>query len=68
MCFMPLCLTGASSMRDPLQVLPMQIGMDLIHSVCAVSHAKSPDQVGVVCTRSRKWAKQHFALVTVGVD
>ena len=40
-----LCLTGASSMRDPLQVLPMQIGMDLIHTVCAVSHAKSPDQV-----------------------
>ncbi len=32
-------------MRDPLQVLPMHIGMDLIHTVCAVSHAKSPDQL-----------------------
>lgn len=32
-------------MRDPLQVLPTQIGMDLIHTVCAVSHAKAPDQL-----------------------
>lgn len=40
-------------MRDPLQVLPMQIGMDLIHTVCAVSHAKTPDQVWMeTCMRA----------------
>ena len=43
----PRCgyLAGASSVADPLRVIPVSTSLDMMHSMLAVSHAATPDQL-----------------------
>lgn len=36
---------GASSVADPLRITPVTASLDLMHSMLAVSHAATPDQL-----------------------
>lgn len=36
---------GATSVADPLRITPVTAGLDLVHSLVAVSHATVPDQL-----------------------
>ena len=36
---------GASSVADPLRVIPVSASLDMMHSMLAVSHAATPDQL-----------------------
>lgn len=36
---------GATSKADPLKVAPLPVGPELTHSLLAVSHAATPDQL-----------------------
>ena len=38
-------LAGASSVADPIRVTPVSASLDLMHSMLAVSHAATPDQL-----------------------
>lgn len=36
---------GATSQADPLKLTPAPVGPELLHSLCAVSHARTPDEL-----------------------
>jgi polyribonucleotide 5'-hydroxyl-kinase len=38
-------LAGAASIANPLRVTPVKVGVELIHTLLAVSHANTPDQI-----------------------
>jgi polyribonucleotide 5'-hydroxyl-kinase len=40
-----MCSAGAMSMADPLRISPVAVGMDLLHTLLAVSHAADDSQL-----------------------